>query len=331
MNLTVKPLPSVNTIPDITICNTQTITLTTVGNATTYSWNPTIQLSDPNSPSPQFFGSPGHKYYVTGTLNGCTNIDSVTITVSTAATTFVQPPSKSFCAGQSVTLDGYNGNNVTYLWTGNNLSNIHIKDPVASPQQNTVYSVIITDTQCNFDSTFLVSVNVLPLPLIKAQKSNDINCAYSSAVLNVSGGLAYIWSPSQTLSSAVIPNPIATPAVTTTYYVTGTGANGCSNRDIITVYKGGGEGNINIPNSFSPNGDGKNDCFKILYTGQLYEYSLSIYNRWGEPVFESHNINDCWDGKYKGANASVGGYVYYISAKNLCGTIQQKGNLLLIR
>ena len=329
LNLTVKPLPLVNTISDTAICNTQTITLTTIGNASSYSWSPAIQLSDPTAASPQFSGTPGHKYYVTGILNGCSNIDSVTITVNTAAS-LVQPPNKSFCFKDSVKLDGNNGNNVTYIWTGNYLSDNNIKDPIAYPPRSTIYSVKITDL-CNYDSTFFVRVTVLPLPSVKAQKTNDVNCVNTTSHLSATGGLLYTWTPSQTLSQADIPNPLATPNVTTTYYVTGSGNNGCFNKDSITVIKDAGNGNVYVPNTFSPNGDGKNDCFHVLVTGVLDDFTMLIYNRWGVKMFESHNISECWDGKYKGAKAPIDSYVYYVYARTSCGYITYKGNLALIR
>ena len=327
--LTVKPLPLVNTIPDTTICISQILTLTTTG-ASTYSWLPALQLSDPNSSSPQFFGNPGHKYYVTGTMNGCSNKDSVTITVKSAAS-LIHPPDKSFCSKKSVQLDGYNGNSVSYLWAGSNLSNLNIKSPIANPQLSTVYSVKITDNFCNYDTIFFVSVSVLPLPTIKASSSNNINCAVLSSYLTVTGGITYTWSPIQTLNNSNSPNPIATPTASTTYYVTGLGSNGCGNKDSITILKSSLLGDIYIPNTFSPNGDNKNDCFHVMTNSNIDDFNILIYDRWGTKVYESHRFSDCWDGKFKGQDALPGNYVFYLNAKTPCGNFNKTGNLLLLR
>jgi len=86
-----------------------------------------------------------------------------------------------------------------------------------------------------------------------------------------------------------------------------------------------------MPNAFTPNADGINDCFRIKYFGQIQELQFFIYNRWGNKVFESSNPNDCWDGTFKGNPAEAGNYVYYIKAKTACGPVERKGNVLLIR
>lgn len=56
-----------------------------------------------------------------------------------------------------------------------------------------------------------------------------------------------------------------------------------------------------------------------------------IFNRFGNLVFQTKNVNDCWDGSYKGQPAEVGNYVYYVKVLNDCGEETKKGNLLLIR
>ena len=86
-----------------------------------------------------------------------------------------------------------------------------------------------------------------------------------------------------------------------------------------------------VPNAFSPNGDGKNECFRVKYFGLISELQFAIYNRWGEKVFFTNNPNDCWDGTYKGAPCNPGNFVYYIKAKTTCGPVERKGNVLLIR
>ena len=66
-----------------------------------------------------------------------------------------------------------------------------------------------------------------------------------------------------------------------------------------------------IPNVFSPNGDGSNDVLKVLANGVKY-FDWSIFNRWGEKVFVSNNVNEGWDGKYQGKESSPGVYSYYL-------------------
>lgn len=86
-----------------------------------------------------------------------------------------------------------------------------------------------------------------------------------------------------------------------------------------------------LPNAFTPNNDGLNDCFGVKNWGLIKEFKLKVYNRWGEEVFYTTNPNQCWNGTYKGAAAVPGNYVYHIRVVSMCGTVERKGNLALIR
>ena len=71
---------------------------------------------------------------------------------------------------------------------------------------------------------------------------------------------------------------------------------------------------IYIPNSFTPNGDGKNDVFKAVSLYEFSEFKLSVFNRWQGLLFESNDINIGWDGTYKGKPVLLGVYVYQLTA-----------------
>ncbi|RYE21725.1 MAG: T9SS type B sorting domain-containing protein [Sphingobacteriales bacterium] len=332
-NVTVKPLPTIVTIPDTTICNTQAITLTTTG-AQTYSWSPAINLSNPSIANPVFSGSTGNTYTVTGTAaNGCSNTDVVVITARVPGV-FNTPPNTSVCIGSAVSLNGNNGNAVTYLWSpAGSLNNPTIMSPVATPTrtgQNT-YAVLISETVCNSSRSFNVNVLVHALPNVDANRSNDLDCAIRTSQLTATGAGQYSWTPAATLSNAAIANPVASPNSDTKYIVTGTDINGCKNKDSVMVLVKATDGRYDVPNSFTPNNDGKNDCFGVRHWGAATGFQLMIFNRWGEKVFETNNLSQCWDGRYKGQPADGGGYVYYIKSVNLCGETFKKGNVLLIR
>lgn len=70
-----------------------------------------------------------------------------------------------------------------------------------------------------------------------------------------------------------------------------------------------------IPNSFSPNNDGKNDFFEIPYILNCVDFKIAIYNKWGQRIFESTEIDFRWDGKYQGEKSPEGLYVYKIERK----------------
>jgi gliding motility-associated-like protein len=86
-----------------------------------------------------------------------------------------------------------------------------------------------------------------------------------------------------------------------------------------------------IPTAFSPNGDGLNDCYGIKGWAYTSSFQLSIYNRWGQLVFKTTDINSCWDGKLQGKDQGTGAYVYFIQATTGCGPVFSKGTLMLIR
>lgn len=332
-DVTIKIVPVVATIPDSTICNTQSITLTTTG-AQTYSWSPAVNLSDPDIESPVFSGTTGNTYTVTGTAaNGCSNTDIVVITTK-APGVFNTPPNTSVCINNSVTLNGNNGTGVTYVWSpAATLSNPSVINPVATPAVTGInnYTVFISETICNSSRSFVVEVMVTPLPNVDASRSNDLDCTIRSSTLTATGAAQYTWTPANTLTSSTGANPIATPTSDTKYIVTGTDANGCKNKDSVMVLVKGTDGRYDIPNSFTPNADGKNDCFGVKHWGDATGFRFMIFNRWGEKVFETNNVNQCWNGQYKGQPADAGGYVYYIKSINLCGETIKKGNVLLIR
>lgn len=88
-----------------------------------------------------------------------------------------------------------------------------------------------------------------------------------------------------------------------------------------------------VPNVFSPNDDGKNDCFLASFSEINFEaFEFNIFDRWGTLVFRTENPTDCWDGKNKGKSCTPGVYTYFISIKNrLCDPTIMKGDLTLIR
>ena len=128
----------------------------------------------------------------------------------------------------------------------------------------------------------------------------------------------YNWTPSQYLSSSTIANPIASPTSPIYYVATMTDINGCSVID--TVYLEVdvvicGEPEVFIPNAFSPNNDGINDIF-LPISSCLYEvFQLQIFDRWGNMVFASTNVNIGWDGTYKGNKLPQGAYSYQFKYK----------------
>ena len=91
-----------------------------------------------------------------------------------------------------------------------------------------------------------------------------------------------------------------------------------------------------LPNAFSPNKDGQNDKWRLLYIPLLgdciAEFHVAVYNRWGEKVFEGADITFSWDGTYKGKIEDTAVFGYYIEGTLKDGTkIKKKGNVSILR
>ena len=130
------------------------------------------------------------------------------------------------------------------------------------------------------------------------------------------------------------PEVTVSPTEPTIYYATVESEFGCINEAVVRV-KINDEckfGEFEIPNMISPNGDGVNDEFEIRYEGVTEISMLRIFNRWGELVFETENINDRWDGTFRGKELNPGVYVYYIEGLCLNGdTFTQTGNVTILK
>lgn len=329
--ITVNPAPVVTTSNDTTICQAGSAQLFASGGAS-YSWSPAATLNNPSISNPVATPSANTLYYVTVTgANSCSKLDSVNVNVRAASTFAINAPN-SICPNASVQLSASGGD--LYSWTpAGSLNNPSISNPVASPASTTTYSVQITDTLCNNVSNLSTTITVRPSPVINAAKSNDIDCSVLQSQLSASGAATYSWTPAGTLNNPFSATPIATPLVTTQYTVTGTDAFGCVNNDTITVKVSAiNAGGYLMPSAFTPNNDGKNDCYAIKYWGTITQLEFSIFNRWGERVFYTTQPGQCWDGTYKGVPQDANVFIYMITAKTTCQPeVFRKGTFALIR
>lgn len=199
------------------------------------------------------------------------------------------------------------------------------------------YSVTVTDQAgCTATENYIVpqtgSLNVDATPEISTINQGE------SVQFNTTGGTTYSWSPSSTLDCSDCPDPIATPTTNTMYIVTGTDASGCSGIDTVYVNVIPEPiecGDIFVPTVLSPNGTGaaanKTIC---VYGGCVSEITFAIYNRWGEKVFETTNVDltECWDGTYKGKEMNAGTFAYkLIVTLTNNDVIEESGNITLVR
>jgi hypothetical protein len=202
------------------ICLGESTSLTATG-AATYSWSTggvgaTITVSPTQTTT----------YIVVGTAdNTCTATAEVTVTVVGLPVLAIQAAPSVVCRGQATTLSATGAS--TYTWQQGNLTGSAV---VVSPTQNTIYTVTgVAGSGCT--TTGIVEVEVLPLPTIIATTLTPQICENGTAFLNGSGGLTYTWQPGNLAGTTVAVQP----NIPTTYTVTGTDGNGCTNTATVSV------------------------------------------------------------------------------------------------
>jgi gliding motility-associated-like protein len=322
--------PLITLTNDTSICINSSLPLMASGGIS-YKWFPEAGLSSAFVANPIATPLSTTKYYVTVTSNqNCINTDSVWVSIKQPAV-FSKPEDKEICKGEAIQL--VSDNKFDHSWSpATYLSSATSSSPLASPPVSTVYTVVISDPVCKESSTFNVEVKVKPAPIIRVEKSNDIDCTKQSAQLTASGADTYTWEPAQWLNDPTKANPVSVAQSNITYKVEGTSMNGCSSIDSITVdVKYNGELGVFIPSAFTPNGDGKNDCFGIKNWQAEGKVELSIFNRWGELMFSTNDPSKCWDGRYKGSLLQSGVFIYIIKGNTSCGEIKKQGTFTLIR
>lgn len=156
--------------------------------------------------------------------------------------------------------------------------------------------------------------------------------ALQPTITSTTDSLQYDWIPNTQLSCFDCPTPTAQPNESTTYTLTVSDELGCEMSEEVTINVQP-KAAILIPSAFSPNEDGINDFFQIRTAGLAIEsVDLHVFNRWGQEVFVSSDLQVSWDGFFDKRPASVGVYVYWLSVTLADGeTSMYKGNLTLIR
>jgi gliding motility-associated-like protein len=296
--------------------------------------------------------NPSHKYTAPGlytvqlivsTTNGCedtlTRPGYIKVVASPVIDIIGNIPT---CMQQQLTFKGIvvrpDTSALKWVWDFGNGKTSIVQNPLPvryDTAGNYALQLIVTNSSGCTD-TAKKDVLIYPLPQIDAGPDKTLIVGFSVAI-NPTGSAVvdYLWTPSNTLTCANCYNTVAEPKKTTNYIIKVTDANGCVNRDTITVIVICNDNNVFIPNTFSPNG--YNPRFYPRGKGLFSIQSLRIFNRWGEMVFQKVNMapNDAsagWDGSYKGklANADVYTYIIEIVCEN-SAIITYKGNITLLQ
>ncbi len=325
----VNPLPIANAGLNDTICIGYSNQLNASGGIF-YSWNPITYLDNNLIANPICTPLADITYTLTVTdANNCVGQDSVIIKV-------LPPPvfnawgDTTVCESQVVQLHASGGS--AYLWSPMaTLSSPSTASTFASPLTTTNYSVIISDLTCEISDTLQVIITIIPKPIVYTGPDGDI-IAGESFIINADATDIFSWSPPEGLTCTECEDPVATPLQNTTYTLTAINEFGCKAEDSMIIRVTCSDNILYIPNVFSPNGNGKNDFFKVRSSGISELNYLRVYDRWGELVFETTDQNIGWDGTFRGALLPPAVYVFYLKA--VCGDgflIERHGNVTLIR
>lgn len=189
---------------------------------------------------------------------------------------------------------------------------------------------IVTATGCA--DTTNAKIKIEPIASVSAGREVLILAGAATQLKpTVIGGnnVKYLWSPAAGLSDPTLLYPKASPAITTIYTLTVTSTTdglACTVSDSlkITVLQA-----PVVPNTFTPNGDGRNDTWYIKELANYPGCTVEVYNRNGERVFYSIGYSTSWDGRYNSVNLPVGTYYYIIDPKN--GRDKMSGPVTIIR
>lgn len=229
ITVTVNASPTVS-VNSGAICTGSSFTLSPSG-ASTYTYSSGSAIVSPTASA---------SYSVTGTsAAGCLSSNTAVSSITVNAIPTISVNSGTICSGNSFTINPTGAN--TYTVSGGSF--------VVSPSASTSYTVTGTSSNGCVGSTGVASnVNVNSLPTISASTSNTLLCTGQTATLSASGASTYTWSNSQNTANIAI-----SPTITTSYTLSGTDANGCTNSTIITQSVSSCTGLQNLNNDFEIN------------------------------------------------------------------------------
>lgn len=318
VTVTVSPIPNVTAnATSIDVCQGDPITLFGTG-ATNYQWDNAVTDNVP------FTATNTTTYSVTGTdNNGCQNTDQITVTVHNLPVVNFTGNNLTGCTPLKVNFTA-NSNNASHtcLWNfGDGNTSTDCNNPNHEYTSDGCYDVSLTVTDNNGCANSMIVTDYIcvdPNPIAAFDQDYKLVTIPETEVtfLNESvGAEAYNWN-FYDFTNSLEENPSHKfPEEPGKYLITLTAstANGCSDEAISYVIV---EEDLvfYVPNTFTPDGDPYNQEFKPVMTSGYdpYNYTLYIFNRWGEVLFESHNTTTGWDGTYMGNPVQDGTYVWKI-------------------
>ena len=149
-----------------------------------------------------------------------------------------------------------------------------------------------------------------------------------TATTDAVGG-TFVWSTGETTQTITVM-----PEETTTYTVVVTDENGCTAEDSITITVEESEcSTFDLPNAFTPNGDGNNDELLVRSDGDLDAIDFQVLDRWGREVFRTTDITETWNGRHQQTGSEISPGVFAYCLQVTCNGVDmvQHGSIALIR
>ncbi len=234
-------------------------------------------------------------------------------------------PDTVICPGAPVPLLATGG--TQYSWSpATGLSDPNIADPIATTFDPITYTVTVTDA-IGCTGTASLTIGLIPTPPLWATGDAVIDLG-EQVWIEAFGDGSFAWTPPLWLDCDTCSGTFVAPQQTTTYTVTLTAPNGCTNTAAITIIL---NGTLFVPNTFTPNGDGVNDFFFAFGT-EIESFRMLIFDRWGIEFFQTESLDGRWDGTHQGRDAPIDTYVWRIDLTELSGVRRTVfGHVNLIR
>jgi gliding motility-associated-like protein len=325
------PLPELSITGRTEICQGDTTILTANG-ASTYLWTSNANILSPSMPSTAVYMANSSWIYVTGKdTNQCISKDSILVNVfganlSTSSDTLL-------CLGESITLTFLPTSSAQVYWTPTDYLQPSWGETVtSSPLTDITYGVHAINADGCTDSAY-ISLSVKPLPQVSAESQTKLFCDYVEVILsstNTSDSLYWLLAHSYAVSGSPATVHI-NPQQPETISLVAVTEYGC--RDTLAVHPTFGTLEellpTEFPNIITPNNDLINDVWNpALPDGFNQCVRLSIFNRWGNMVFDSKTFPIVWNGKNpSGYPLSDGVYFYVLEI----GGMYKKGTVTIAR